>query len=805
MFLPIIIIRKNNLMYLTSKRGVGLAQLYTLGNMMTLTKTSQAVLLALATSSASLLAYADETETVESIVITGQKFDRSLQETPSSVGVATQDDLEALNVQDVADLFSSMPNVSGHLGQGFNIRGINAFNVSGGGNSFLTSMYLDGAPIPYRLMRLGGLSVWDLSQIEVFRGPQSTLQGRNSLAGAVVIKTQEPTYEWNGKAKVTLGQRGQEEFAFAGGGALIDDLLAFRVSAEDKKQDGANYNTTRQDNPDYQDSQTVRAKLLFEPTQNFSALLSASSNKSELGARWVLYNEGEDPFERAVDFNSHIWQKTETDIFNLELSWALNDELTLNSVTTYNDSDYGYNWDGDLTPQQLTRDTRYQRRDKTKSQELRLSFDYEWLQGVVGLYASDLDVEDSSLGERSMPFVEIGLPPLQALLVAPAAQGGLGLSPTVANMIVPLYPNIDPVKLGLNTDSEQAVQSKALFADAKVSVSDVVELLFGFRYDRETQENSSNSLYTINNTLPDQTQVAAPLQPIVAGINSKLNGLAARASGSEPLTKDDFTAFLPKLGVSVHLTDEITTSFIYQKGYRSGGVGMNSARATIYTYEPEYTDNYELSLRSVWLDGELVVNANVFYLDWKDQQVQKQLSSAQFDVVTLNAGESRVKGLETELFYYPSKQLSITAGVGYASTEFTEFTNKSVDLSGRSFADAPEWTANMAANYEFESGLFAKVNANYTGSSYAYIEPEKELGGNWSDQGPKNDARLLFNAQFGYEWQNYLIRLDVQNLLDEEYIPTYFRDPDSNRDKKPYGQHILGNPRQISLSIQAEF
>lgn len=110
-------------------------------------------------------------ESVEKIVVTGQKIDRSLQDTANSVAVLTSSDIEKLSVQNVADIYNLVPNISGDFNQGFTIRGINAFNVSGGGNSFLTSMYLDGAPLPYRVVRSGALSVWDLAQVEVFRGP----------------------------------------------------------------------------------------------------------------------------------------------------------------------------------------------------------------------------------------------------------------------------------------------------------------------------------------------------------------------------------------------------------------------------------------------------------------------------------------------------------------------------------------------------------------------------------------------------------------------------------------------------------
>jgi len=765
---------------------------------MKLNYVARAVLFGLSTTAAisanALAESAEANNSVETIVVSGQKIDRGLQETASSVSVVTDDDINNLNLQNVADIFSSMPNVNGSLRQGYSIRGINAFNVSGGGNSFLTSMYLDGAPMPYRMIRQGTLSVWDLSQVEVFRGPQSTLQGRNALAGAIVIRTEDPSYEWGGKAKLTYGENGQQEFAFAGGGALIDDLLAFRLSVEDKQFDGSNYNLTRQEDSNYLEDQNLRAKLLFEPTDSFSALFTATHNESEIGPRWVTYDFGEGPYQRTTDYNTHIWEKTDTDIFTLEMEWELNDHMILESITTYNDSDYGYNWDGDMSPEQIAEDNTYSRNDTTKTQELRLALDYDRVQAVVGLYASDLEVDDLAGGERLITFADLGIPSLELFLGAPAEQGGFGLPPEIVDAVVPLYPDIDPVLLGIHSTFDQAVETRAIFAGATIELSDSWDLLAGFRYDEEEQSNASVNQYRVNNSMPDPSQYDEPLSSVLAGVNGTLNGLAASASGEELPSESDFSAFLPKLGLTYHFNDDISSSFIYQKAYRSGGVGYNIAQSYFFTYDAEYTDNYELSLRSVWLDGELVVNANLFYLDWTDQQVEVRNSAATYDTETFNAGESEVKGFETEIFYYPSSKLSITAGVGLAKTEFTDFVSQRGDYTGRSFADAPEWTANIAANYQFDSGVFTNINANYAGSSAADLKSED-----------KNDARWLLNAQIGYQWNNYSIRLDAKNLLDHEYISSFIKDADDRGEADSYGQHELGEPRQISLTLQAEF
>lgn len=758
-----------------------------------------------------------DSQEFERVVITGQKIDRTLQETPTSVAVVTDDEIQNQNILNISDVFSRIPNVSGDLRQGFSIRGIDAFNVSGGGNSFLTSVYFDGAPLPYRVIRNGGLSVWDLSQIEVFRGPQSTLQGRNALAGAVIMRSQDPTYEWGGKTRLTLGEYGQQEFAVAGGGALLDDLLAFRISYEDRNYDGSIKNTTLNDRSDYEESETLRSKILFEPSDNVKALFTFTNTKSDLGPQWALFEYGEgSALDREVWTNTPIWEGTDTDIYTLELDWQINDLWSLTSVTTKNESEYGYLWDGDMTPEQVTLDNTYTKVDDTFSQEFRFVFQGDTLEAVFGLYTSTLDVEDKAAGERLISLADVGIPDLATLLGAPAEFGGFGLPASVVAMVVPLYPDIDPIQLGLGSSTQQEVTTSAVYADFTYAITEQLDLLAGLRYDYEEQTNSADNLYTINNQLPDPTNeayVASGLSPVITGINAALNSLASSASGVEPASNADFDVFLPKLGLSYHFDDNLTTNFIYQQGYRSGGVGTNITQSKLYTYDPEYTDNYELSLRSVWLDGSLMLNASAFLTKWKDQQISVQYSTARYDIETVNAGKSEIKGFEAELFYYPSKQMSVTAGIGYAKSEFTEFdftvpaTGEVKDFAGKEFQDAPTWTANLAVNYKFESGLYANVNANYADDSPAYLDPanilpEAEYARN---PNPTNDSRVLVNAQVGYEWENYTLRFDVTNLLDEEYISTFFSDGDATDHAQNYGQHQLGRPRHASVSLLVQF
>ncbi|WP_288132001.1 TonB-dependent receptor [Microbulbifer sp.] len=734
---------------------------------------------------------------LEEVMVVGQKTERSLQDTVTSVKVVTAKEFKEQNINGMYDVLERTPNVSGDT-TGFNIRGIDSFSVSGGGNSFLASVYTDGAPLPYRAIQQGGFSTWDVQQVEVLRGPQSTLQGRNALAGAIVMHTIDPSYEWDFRGRLGLGEEGREEKAVAFGGGLIEDQLAVRVAAERRDFDGYIRNVTRDENSDFEQDETLRIKVLAEPDAlpDLRAMLTVTQSESDYGVDWI--NAGaEDPFENPqTDFNDPTREFTDTDMAVLTLEYDLGPHWNLTSNSAYSDVKYGYEWDGDSTPTPgniLVND----RADETLSQELLLNFDYQRLTGVIGAYYSDLEVNEYRGGQQDITFARLGVP---TLLVAPPEMGGLGLSQAQAEAVLILYEDFDPVIIVDDTTSYQAVSTAALFGDLTYSPTEKLDLFAGLRYDRERQENAADSSIGIVNlhAMPDPANPAFdPMTAaLVTGINARLLGLAEQASGNEPLVDEDFEALLPKAGANWHWNEDISTSFTVQKGYRSGGVGTNIGRARTYSYDPEYIWNYELSLRSLWMDGRLAANANLFYLDWKDQQVSVLLSGNRYDRETVNSGSSRVRGMEVELFFQADEHWSGYAGLGYSDTEFKEFQLESYDLSGREFVGAPGATANLGVTYR-NGGLIVNANVNHQGDALTLANPYTAgLAEDDPRFDPHNDERTLMNLRAGYEWDRFGAFLTVSNLLDEEYIVS----ADTG-----YGSMELGQPRLATLRVEANF
>jgi len=736
----------------------------------------------------------------EEVIVTGQKINRTLQDTPASVAVANELLIEQNNLTSFSDFLIETANTHSTATGGFSIRGIDGFNVSGGGNSYLASVYVDGAALPERLI-YRGFSSWDVSQIEVLRGPQSTLQGRNALAGAVIMSTQAPTQEWEGKYRLQGGENGERELAIAVGGGLVEDQLAFRFSGEKTETDGFNTNITRNEPADHREDELYRLKFLLEPNAlpGFSAQLSFTHATS---VRGILSSNVDT--KRVTTNNDPQDVDDDISLANLELKQELNENWNFLAVSSYSKVDSGWqNYDDDNGPE--ADGTRgFQANIKTFSQELRLIFDYEKISGLVGLYYYDQKYNDKITGQTSISLASAGL-------TSSFLQAQFGLEPATAGFVVSQYAAFDPAELNQLATSDLGVKSYAAFTDVRYELNESWDIFAGLRWDHETQDNSNDALRSIANAedMPDPANYAgSPLAPLIAGINGFLQAQVDRSNVTSPLVDASFTTVLPKLGISHHWNNDISSSLIVQQGYRSGGVGTNTARGSVFQYDPEYTTNYELSWRSLWLDGALTVNANIFYIDWTDQQVDVQLSNNSFDSETVNAGKSTVKGFEFDTAYQINNELKLYASLGQARTEFQEFdvviptqgSEIRYDLAGRSFADAPEWTSNIGVTYTADNGVFANLSVNYADDSASDVNPYAR-GLVEGDKGfdLRNDKRTLVNMQLGYEWESIGVYLIGKNIFDKEYItsPEFIN--------KRTTRHTLGEARQLSLSVRGTF
>ncbi|NQZ59354.1 MAG: TonB-dependent receptor [Lentisphaeraceae bacterium] len=663
------------------------------------------------------------TKEKEEVVILGEKMGRSAQETTSSVQVFSQDNIKKSSSQSGYDFLRKTANVQVANQNNITIRGIGATGEAGDARAINT--YVDGVILQGNAQRRGVLSnIWDIQQIEIYRGPQSTTQGRDSIGGAIRVKTNDPTYDWTGAMRLGVGEYDTLQQAIAFGGPIIDDTLAFRVAYDDQSTDGTISNTMADsDRSDRTYSRNFRAKLLWDATEDLSFLLTYSNIQTLSGYPHV---DAADPFARKQSDVAALFQGPrvlEMNSFSLEANYDIDENWFFTSHTTSSKQEY-------VTPSAITgplvqglvsgtpqgvREL-LEEHDRAITQEFRLNYTGDDLRALIGLYLSRTDTS----GKREVP----GLAPV----AGPSAGHGV------------------------NTESRD-VENMALFAELDYDVNDDWTLNLGARgvYEKVVSGISNAEFKALENVLKGASLIG-PTETI---------GTSVSDSQSEYV-------FLPKIGLTYHAADNVDVSATVQRGYRAGGLStpanlFGTVSGTL-PYDPEYSWNYELALRSHWFDSQLIVNANVFYMDYEDQQVNEMTEIPNTNIslgTTVNAGKSHSYGAELELVYTPKQieGLQAYANLGLLKTEFDEYNTSSGDFTGNEFGRSPEISAAAGVSYFHKSGLFGNIEARYNGEAFTS-----------SENVYVNDAHLIFDGKIGYTLDDkYTIYVYGQNIFDEKY------------------------------------
>ena len=671
---------------------------------------------------------AEETEG-ETIIVQGQKIDQALDRVTASVDVTTAEEIQREPITDLYDIVARVPNVTSSFGGlGFAIRGVDQRGIAGNGATL--TVYVDDSPLTNQTTFFGPLDTWDLGQVEIYRGPQSTNFGRNALAGAIYVRTQDPTFEWDARARAEIGNNGVRQGAVALGGPIVDDVLAFRVAGNYRESDGFITNTFLDTDADATEMKTGRFKLLFEPSEDVS-IISTSSYTENFGGEDAINptagNPGNvlDPEDvpREVAYDTPGLEGTDTFIQSVNARWYLADSVELQSITTYQHTDYTRQEDFDNTPAPVAALDRTLT-DDAWSQELRLKYFGDRLSGVFGFYYFD----NEELFTDSF--------------IVPA---------TIVNPALPASILISRV-----SENSNATTNYAFFADGEYALTDSVDLLFGLRYDNEEQDSFATAV----------TDTVEPLPPGFEFLAALLGTETSQVDAS-------YDAWLPKAGVRWTASDAATFSFVVQRAYRAGGAQILTLDGSIDTFEPEYLWNYEFAARTNFLDGRLRWNTNVYYSDWSDQQVNEPVPGFPTFFTTINAGQSELYGLESDLSFQATDSVELYGGVGYTHTEFVDFPNGGFDpalpvgetnqpnFAGNRFPFAPEWSFNAGVDVNLPSGIFGGVDANYQSDIFQDNEnyAVNEFG-----------ERFLVNARIGYELtENFRITAYVRNALDEQY------------------------------------
>jgi outer membrane receptor protein involved in Fe transport len=649
----------------------------------------------------------------------------------------------------------------------------------------------------------GAGQLWDISQVEILRGPQSTNIGRNALAGAVIVNTNDPVYYNEGSVRVGFGEYGKQELNGMANINIVEDVAAVRFSLENTQSDGFVNNIIRNED-DYgnSDNAIYRMKFLYQPIDDLKSVLSYQRIESVYGLETTMTGGEFNKADRISIAGDDSTFEIDADLLSLNIDYNINDEWSMKSITAYQSGERLRLSDTDLGPLTVGEGggiVNQVMKDKNWSQELRFNYDNSSnLRGSSGVYFANIEAD--YVQNRN---VDLTLSPLFDEL-AP----GLGMALTTDAVFgFAIYePYFDTNQNGF-TDVETSTW--AVFSEWEYDLDDKWMLSAGVRYDSETQKFATGSVTTTNSTVPgflapplgDFDMGGFSLNQVIGLINMELAAFIAPTPAQSK--SEDFSNVLPHVGITYNWNDDVSSSFFVKKSYRSGGSEL-TLLSGVNNFDAEELWNYEASLRAVVLDGKGVFNTNVYYSDWTDQQVaiQEPGTNSSAFVVTVNAGSSKLYGFEASFDYELTESLNLYSGLAISHTEYVEFnagsatlTFRDGDLSGNSFSFAPEETAVLGLNYFQSGGFFANASVSYVGESYSDVFNTKKM-----------DSYTLVNINAGYEFEHLKLEVYAKNATDELYDTNNNLSNVSNAEGITLGDGvILGAPREIGARVTFAF
>ena len=771
---------------------------------------------------------ADESLVLEEVIVTAQKRAESLQDVPISVNVMSGDKMNSAGITDLESLSAFVPNFSINqtgISTTITIRGISSGINQGFEQS--VGMYVDG--IYYGRAQLARAPLFDLERVEVLRGPQSILFGKNSIAGAVSMTTAKPTDEF--ESSLTLlyePDHGEQDARFVVSGPLSKSV-AGRLSILKRTLDGYMTNTLSGDDEPDKDEQVVRAQLAWDATENLTAVLKLEQSRFDVIGRNIevigdtagetgvglstIYPvfSGGVPLDSKQDFKRQAngdFSDNETENAVLTIEYNLGENV-LTSVTGYSAYEYDELCDCEYTGLNTFTLGLKEEFDQF-SQELRIASPTgETLEYIAGLFYQTNDLEFSD---------QFDVPVNSALT---------GISGTLA---------------GYRSQRvfDQDSDLWSVFAQATWNINDRLRVTLGGRYTDESKSASRNFF----------SGTEAPNPIVVANITAL--DLAENVLRAEPhqISGDrDETAFTPLANVQYNITDEIMVYATYTTGFKSGGfdvrsnaspdinVGVPAAITTalsqppspvgVFEFEDEEAQSFEVGSKMSLLDGAAELNIALYRTEYEDLQVSIFDGGLGFNVG--NAAQANVQGLELDARWRVTQELTLSGSAAYLDFEFEDYdngecyflqqqlepstvTNAALDMcsfDGKRPVYTPEWTANIAADYTRPIGEELELNAGVDLGYYDDYLASPTLDPRVAQESyTKVDARIAL-AQIDGDWAVAIIG---RNLTDESIMTFASEVPASlTLVSAATGQQGLAyygffdRPRSVALQVTLRF
>ncbi|MEM1403240.1 MAG: TonB-dependent receptor [Pseudomonadota bacterium] len=715
---------------------------------------------------------------IEEVVVTARKRSENLQEVPIAISAIDEDTIQRAGIERASDYVGLIPNVTlvdtANVGDTqLSIRGIVSTRDAESTFAYVVDGVLSTNPNSFNE------ELFDVQQIEVLKGPQGALYGRNAVAGAILVTTKEPSNEFEGRISATAGNVGTYRASAMVSGPIVEDKLLGRLAVSTRTTDGfyENIFTNQDDVVDYLEDTSVRGRVKWlvndDLTLDFRGGYSeVSSGAINFNAAFAIpafvdafgapnYNQDPNTVDFRFTFNTPGENEQETLDFAIKADWALGfadlvANIAYNDLEEYLLSDgtaatfYGY----ELTP--ACQAGRAELNSFTRPDLFGEPFNPFGIlppgadfQGVYGPYNpltcdgyqyQERNQQDFSIDARLVSNNDEGMRWIAGVyfadieresLVSYGADQGQGF--LRQPYVDPTGPN--PTDLLFWDDFNTTVYSA--YGQVEFDIADNMEIAFALRYDREEREvsnrvpNVTNSGLNVN--LLDENFQPLPINP---AFGSNPNGIPDRDR--------DFSQLQPKLTWNWTPTDDMTIYASYGVGFRSGGfnaIGTEDllnfwfnagfggpgevvdAQITVTDdYDKEVSTAYEIGLKSEWMDRRLRVNAAVFRTDVEDNQFF-EFFAGPFGILrtVTTIDELYIQGFEADFTFVASEYLTLYGGIGLMDSEIEENRNRPLSV-GNDVPQAPETTGNLGAELVFplsgDMNLVSRLDWTYTGEMW---------------------------------------------------------------------------------------
>jgi iron complex outermembrane recepter protein len=765
-----------------------------------LLKNSVAVI---ALTAAAQPAFAQDATDAESgiaeIVVTAQKRTENLRDVPISITAVGAEELKQRNITNIEDLQFGTPNVITYSDDSSNpniiIRGIGSASRNIGFESSLGA-YIDGVYQGRNNTLFQDLN--DVERVEILRGPQGTLFGKNTISGAISVTTRQPTNDLEGSVRGDYGNYNAFRLSGNVSGPIVTDTVFAKLSGYRSKSDGYTRNLSGKGPKllNGEDSYGVRGALRIKASDNFEFtvrgdLSISKENGTGDGEVFAVISNPFDipddsvrPDNRTISIDGNSAVRTRIAGASATADWTVGDH-TVTSITAYRTLDTSYfGQDADLTSfDYISQD--FTDNSKQFSQEIRLaSPDDGRFKYVIGAFyyrqTSD-SVRDTKLGADFTPLLD-----------------------AIYDISGPLVSSDR-----ISTDTQVKTKSLAGFVNASFDITSRLSLIGGVRMTRETKN------LAVSQAVPGYVG-----KPFIFNPDGPLYLNLARTT--DRLSQTEVS---PTAGLQYKIGERANIYARYSKGFKSGGwnaelLAPNSVPDTVpvinsdyfdvteVRFQPESVQNYEVGYKGDILDRRLRINAAGFYSSYNDIQISRFVGGlVGYETTNANA---RIKGFELELTALPTDGLTLSANLGYTDGKFRQSDNCGNACVSGSRLNVPKWTIGAAVGYEKQimsnGNLSARLDYAYRGSDSgsgpaSSTDPTIETRENTKISGfSVIDGRIAIGLDNGFE-----LAVWGKNLLNKTYLTNRQIESNNALFGVLHDARSFGAPRTYGISASYEF